>query len=147
MRLRYTAFASVMGFSALAALRFSSAGAAECEQLKQLKLAHVEITAAQSVAAGAFAPPAGAGAGGPGAPPGAYSRLPAFCRIAGTIRPTADSDIRFEVWMPASNGAGAWNGKFVGIGNGVWAGSITYASMIDPLSMGYATAAIDDGHQ
>ena len=143
MTLRYTGFASVMGFGALAALQLSSAEAAECEQLKTLKLAHVEITAAQSVAAGAFAPPAGAGAGGPGAPPAAYSHLPAFCRIAGTIRPTPDSDIRFEVWMPASG----WNGKFVGVGNGVWAGSITYASMIDPLSLGYATAATDDGHQ
>jgi len=61
----------------------------------------------------------------------------------GTIRPTPDSDIRFEVWMPASNG----NGKFVGVGNGVWAGSIAYSSMRDPLSMGYATAATDDGHQ
>ena len=141
---RYTALASVTGFAALAALRFSSADAAGCEELKGLKLTHIEITAAQSIAAGAFTPPAGAGGGGPGAPPGAYSKLPAFCRIAGTIRPTADSDIRFEVWMPAST---AWNGKFVGVGNGVWAGSITHASMIDPLSMGYATAATDDGHQ
>ncbi|WP_426703046.1 tannase/feruloyl esterase family alpha/beta hydrolase [Rhodanobacter sp. Col0626] len=45
--------------------------------------------------------------------------------------------------MPASG----WNGKFVGVGNGAWAGSITYAAMIDPLSKGYATAATDDGHQ
>ena len=45
--------------------------------------------------------------------------------------------------MPASG----WNGKFVGVGNGVWAGSITYSAMIEPLSMGYATAATDDGHQ
>jgi Tannase and feruloyl esterase len=120
-----------------------NASAAECEELAGLELANVEITIAQNVAAGAFKPPEGAGAGGPAAPPGAYSRLPPFCRVAGTIRPTADSDIRFEVWMPASS----WNGKFVGVGNGVWAGSITYASMIEPLSMGYATAATDDGHQ
>src|SRR3954470_18337191 len=113
MTLRYTGFASVMGFGALAALHLSSAEAADCEQLKTLELAHVEITAAQSVAAGAFTPPAGAGAGGPGAPPAAYARLPAFCRVAGTIRPTPDSDIRFEVWMPAANG----NRKFVGVGN------------------------------
>jgi feruloyl esterase len=143
MRFRYTTVASIVGVSALAALRCSSAAAADCEALRNLQLAHVEITGAQSVAAGAFTPPAGAGGGGPGAPPAAYSHLPAFCRVAGTIRPTADSDIRFEVWLPASN----WNGKFVGVGNGVWAGSITHASMIEPLSMGYATAATDDGHQ
>jgi len=126
-----------------AALHIASAGAMECEQLTGVKLAHTEITLAQTVAAGAFQPPSGAGGGGPGTPPGAYMHLPPFCRVAGTIRPTADSDIRFEVWMPTSG----WNGKFVGVGNGVWAGSITYFSMVEPLSMGYATAATDDGHQ
>jgi hypothetical protein len=119
------------------------ANAAECERLAGLKLAHTEITVAQSVAAGAFKLPEGAGMGGPPAPPDAYAHLPAFCRVAGTLRPTGDSDIRFEVWLPTSH----WNGKFVGVGNGVWAGSITYFSMVEPLSMGYATAATDDGHQ
>jgi hypothetical protein len=135
----------VLACCALAsALHLTAARAADCEKLAGLKLARTEITLAQNVAAGAFTPPAGAGAsGGPGGPPAAYSRLPPFCRVAGTIRPTADSDIRFEVWMPASN----WNGKFVGVGNGVWAGSITYYSMVDPVVMGYATAATDDGHQ
>ncbi len=130
-------------FAYAAVLHITGANAAACEQLAGLKLAHTEITLAQSIAAGAFEPPEGAGSGGPPAPPGAYSHLPPFCRVAGTIRPTADSDIRFEVWMPASS----WNGKFVGVGNGVWAGSITYFSMVQPLSMGYATAATDDGHQ
>lgn len=125
----------------LGTLQAQQVQAAECAQLATLKLAHVEITRAESVAAGAFEPPAGAG--GFGVPPGAYQHLPAFCRIAGTLRPTPDSDIRFEVWLPASS----WNGKFLGTGNGVWAGSITYFSMIAPLSMGYATAATDDGHQ
>src|SRR5882762_142931 len=126
-----------------AALYITSADATECEQLTGLKLAHTEISLAQTVAAGAFQPPSGAGGGGPGAPPGAYTHLPPFCRVAGTIRPSSDSDIRFEVWMPTTG----WNGKFVGVGNGVWAGSITYFSMVEPLSMGYATAATDDGHQ
>jgi len=127
----------------LASLCSMAVRAGDCEQLAQLKLPHTEITRAESVAAGAFSPPSGSGGGGPGAPPGAYSHLPAFCRVAGISRPTADSDIRFEVWLPAEG----WNGKFVGTGNGVWAGSITYFSMIEPLLKGYATAATDDGHQ
>ncbi|HEY4214809.1 MAG TPA: tannase/feruloyl esterase family alpha/beta hydrolase [Steroidobacteraceae bacterium] len=137
--------APITGLAFMAALCVLHArnALADCAQLAGLKLAHTQITLAQSVAAGAFNPPPGAGAGGPGAPPGAYAQMPAFCRVAGTIRPTSDSDIRFEVWMPAAN----WNGKFVGVGNGVWAGSITYFSMVQPLSMGYATAATDDGHQ
>jgi hypothetical protein len=124
-----------------AVLHLHTADAAQCEELTALKLPHTEITLAQSVAAGAFEPPQGLDA--PGMPPAAYDKLPPFCRVAGTIRPTADSDIRFEVWLPASG----WNGKFVGTGNGVWAGSITYFSMVEPLLQGYATAATDDGHQ
>ena len=44
--------------------------------------------------------------------------------------------------MPASG----WNGKFVGIGNGVWAGTISYFELGAPLSRGYAVAATDTGH-
>jgi len=64
--------------------------------------------------------------------------------VAGTIKPTPDSDIRFEVWMPT---AANWNGKFIGVGNGAWAGLISYPEMVESLSRGYATAATDDGHQ
>jgi feruloyl esterase len=132
----------LVGAVAFAAFHAQPAGAVQCAQLADLKLPHASITSAQSVAAGAFKPPAGGGAG-LGAPAADYSRLPEFCRVAGTLRPTADSDIRFEVWLPASG----WNGKFVGTGNGVWAGSIVAASMAEPLAKGYATMATDDGHQ
>src|SRR4030095_6350744 len=92
----------------VAALALSSkpAAAQTCEKLSGLKLANTTITSAQSVAAGEFPPPSG-----PAAP---YKELPAFCRVTGVIRPTTDSEIKFEVWMPSSG----WNGKFQGIGNG-----------------------------
>jgi hypothetical protein len=41
-------------FASAAALHVTSGHAAECEQLSSLKLAHTEITLAQTVAAGAF---------------------------------------------------------------------------------------------
>ena len=69
--------------------------------------------------------------------------LPAFCRVIGTLRPSADSDIRFEVWLPASG----WNGKFHGVGNGGFAGTINYAGLVDAVRNGYATASTDTGHQ
>ncbi|HTY48840.1 MAG TPA: tannase/feruloyl esterase family alpha/beta hydrolase [Steroidobacteraceae bacterium] len=138
---RNSMLACLAGAAALAALPLQAARAADCAGLAGLQLSHVQITAAESVAAGAFRPPAGGG--GMGAPPAAYGHLPAFCRVAGTIRPTPDSDIRFEVWMPAAG----WNGKFVGTGNGVWAGSVVSSSMVAPLTEGYATMATDDGHQ
>ena len=116
--------------------------ATSCAALsEELKLPDVTITLAAEVPAGGLKLAAAGGA--PGGPPMNVGALPAFCRVAGTARPTADSDIRFEVWMPLSG----WNGKFVGGGNGVWAGAIAYGDMVTPLSHGYATAASDVGHQ
>ena len=107
--------------AAVACLLVTSAHAAtSCAALAQeLRLPNTTITLAAEVAAGSFTLPA---PGGPGGPSMDLSSLPSFCRVAGTIRPTADSDIRFEVWMPLTD----WNGKFVGGGNGVWAVSIAY---------------------
>jgi hypothetical protein len=120
----------------------SAHAAASCADLAAtLKIANATITTAVEVPAGGFKLPGPGGAGG--GPPMDLSSLPAFCRVAGTLRPTADSDIRFEVWMPLTG----WNGKFVGGGNGVWAGSIAYGDMVGPLARGYAVAASDVGHQ
>ena len=96
------------------------------------------ITLAQSVAAGAFTPP------GPAAPGGAqaFSTLPAFCRVAATLAPTSDSDIKIEVWLPATG----WNRKLQAVGNGGWAGTISYSAMAEALRRGYATASTDTGH-
>ena len=69
--------------------------------------------------------------------------LPAFCRVEATARPTSDSDIKFEVWIPPAE---AWNGKFQGVGNGGYQGSIWYAAMATALRRGYATASTDTGH-
>jgi hypothetical protein len=105
-----------------------------------LQLKNATITAAVEVPAGSFKPAAAGGGGGPRMD---FSSLPAFCRVAGALHPTMDSDIRFEVWMPLEG----WNGKFVGGGNGVWAGSVAYGDMVGPLARGYAVAASDVGHQ
>ncbi|HYV03680.1 MAG TPA: tannase/feruloyl esterase family alpha/beta hydrolase [Blastocatellia bacterium] len=114
------------------------AAAQNCEKLAELKLANTTITAAQVVAAGAFTPPTGSAA--------PYKTLPAFCRVTGVIKPTTDSDIKFEVWMPSSG----WNGKFQGIGNGGFAGSISYGGPAGGLggaiARGYAAASTDTGH-
>src|SRR5207247_7171364 len=69
--------------------------------------------------------------------------LPAFCRVEGSARPTSDSDIRFEVWIPPAD---AWNGKLEGVGNGGYSGAIGYAAMAAGLRRGYATASTDTGH-
>src|SRR5688572_24224654 len=81
---------------------------ASCERLASLSLPDATITVARTVDAGAFTPPPPAGGGVPsGGAAQAFAALPAFCRVAATLRPSDDSDIRIEVWMPAAE----WNGK------------------------------------
>src|SRR5215510_1910072 len=117
--------------------------AAPCESLAGLKLADTTITMAQSVAAGAFSPGGGGRAGGGRGGGAQFADLPAFCQVAATIKPTSDSDIKIEVWLPASN----WNGKFEAVGNGGWNGNIDQNALATGVRRGYATASTDTGHE
>ncbi len=116
------------------------AGAATCRQLATLSLANTTITLADSVSAGAFKPETPF-TEAPIAPN--YTRLPAFCRIVATVRPTKDSEIKFEVWLPLAG----WNGNFQAVGNGAWSGQIWHPFMASALAAGYATANTDTGHE
>lgn len=115
-----------------------ASAAGDCSSLASLKLLHTTITVAQSVAAGAFTQPPEKLA----MTNGTYDKLPAFCRVAGVLKPTADSNIRFEVWMPLEN----WNHKFQGVGNGGFAGYLPFPDMGAPLALNYAPAGTDTGH-
>src|SRR5712691_11088094 len=110
----------------------SSAGTA-CANLAALTIPNITIKSASPVAAGPFTPPGASAA----------MTLPAVCRVEAIARPTSDSDIKFEVWIPPVD---AWNGKFEGVGNGGYQGSISYAAMATALRRGYATAGTDTGH-
>jgi len=112
---------------------------ATCESLSTFALPHVQVTLAQTVAAGQFALPNARGGGRGG---NAFANLPAFCRVAATLTPSTDSDIKIEVWLPASG----WNGKLQAVGNGAWAGNISYPAMANALAAGYATVSTDTGH-
>jgi feruloyl esterase len=111
--------------------------AGSCEDLASLSLPNTTITLAQPVAAGELSVP-----GGRGGAPVSYKDLPAFCRVAATLRPSSDSDIKIEVWLPSSG----WNGKFQAVGNGGWAGVISYRELSEGVRRGYATASTDTGH-
>lgn len=104
-----------------------------CSSLAALTIPDVTVNAATLVAAGQFTPPNS---------PVALT-LPAFCRVEATARPTDDSEIKIEVWIPPAD---TWNGKFQGVGNGGYQGSISYAAMATALRRGYATASTDTGH-
>jgi feruloyl esterase len=130
-----TALASA---AALLIAHVEPAGAASCESLTSLSLPDTTITMAQVVAPGAFTAPSARG--GRGTNP--FANLPSFCRVAATLKPTSDSDIKVEVWLPANG----WNGKFQAVGNGGWAGTISYPAMAEALRRGYATTSTDTGH-
>src|SRR5205807_4440395 len=124
---------AVLAAFALGAVGHAGAAGQACEQLTGLRLQDTTVTMAESVAAGAFTPPR---------IPNAQPVSVAFCRVAGSIKPTSDSDIRFELWLPASG----WTGRYESVGNGGFAGNIRYDSMTGPLLGGSAVASTDDGH-
>ena len=105
---------------------------ADCGALKSVGLPDTTIVSATAVS-GTFTPPVG----------NPVPDMPAFCRVAGIIRPTADSEIHFEVWLPESG----WNQKYLGVGNGGFAGTIDYNALGGNVKRAHATAATDTGHQ
>ena len=101
-----------------------------CESLTGLQLPHTTITSAATVAAGPLSDTVAVIG-------------PARCEVKAVTRPTKDSEIKFALWLPPSG----WNGKYVQIGNGGWAGAIPYRNFVDSLTRGYAVAGTDDGHE
>jgi feruloyl esterase len=73
----------------------------------------------------------------------AAAQTATHCRVSITLRPTADSEIKSEVWLPP---AGVWNGKFLMEGGGGFVGSINTGGMANAVREGYASASTDTGH-
>jgi feruloyl esterase len=113
------------------------APAIPCTNLVKAAFPDAKVTLAEAHEAGVFAPPGGGGGFGPSS-----FQTAAFCRVAATLTPSADSDIKMELWLPTD-----WNGKFVMVGNGAWSGAVSYFAMVEPLSRGYAVASTDTGHE
>jgi len=101
-----------------------------CEGLLTLTIAGATITSAQT------GPPANV----PNAD--TVRSLPPFCRVTATLKPTSDSVIKVEVWLPVNR----WNGKLQSVGNAAWGGVIPYSAMAAAVAAGYASAATDTGH-
>ena len=125
--------AAVVAAAVFGTVQHTDAAGRACDALTGLTLKDTTITTAESVAAGAFTPPR---------VPNAQPIAVAFCRVAGTIKPSSDSDIKFELWLPASG----WTGRYESVGNGGFAGNIPYNAMINPMLGGSAVAGTDDGH-
>lgn len=125
-----------LALGSLLVLSTPAAIAGSCEALAGTKVGHAMVTASETVPAGAPAPSSKGNS--------TDTVKIGYCRVQMTSRPTRDSDIRLELWVPTGE---AWNGKFEQVGNGGFAGAIPYASMARVLAGGYAVAGTDDGHQ
>ena len=107
--------------------------ASDCARLASLGLPRAVVLSAEFHEAGQFKD-------------AGDKRLPnqtAFCRVVGSATPSSDSDIRFEVWLPAA----AWNGRLWGVGNGDFAGSISQPALNSRMADGYAAVGTDAGHR
>ena len=114
---------------AAAMLHLAPASAATCIDIASLALPNTTITLTQAYLAGATV------SGNTKAPVD-------LCRVAGTIKPGPQSNVRFEVWIPTDE---FWNGKYQQVGNGGFAGSIPLGAIANAASRGYAAAGTDDG--
>ena len=111
-----SAFIRVHRRAVLFLLVATPAFAASCESLATLKLPATTITEARVVTD--------------------------YCKVAATLRPSADSDIKIEVWLPTSG----WNGKYQAVGNGGWSGAIVTPALAKAVRDGYAASSTDTGH-
>lgn len=122
---------------ALAAARTATAQpdpGKSCAALAAQSLESTTIKSAEAVTSGTFSPP---GSSNP------IANLPPFCRVVGVISPTKQSEIVFEVWMPLEK----WNGRYTGVGNGGWAGLVSYGALAEQVRRGNAAASTNTGHE
>src|SRR5438309_1430340 len=107
-----------------------AAHAVDCSSLISVTSDSSTMTAADSIT-----PPATIG--------GAAVTVP-FCRVQGTARPTSDSEIKFEVWLPPT--ASAWTGRMKVNGTGGYAGATPYARLAQDVGDGFVSAGSNMGH-
>lgn len=105
---------------------------AHCAALEQETLPVAGTLTAEAVAAGKLVDPEDRALD-----------APALCRIHGQLTPVPESHIGVEIWLPASG----WNGRYYQLGNGGFAGNISFASLASELRRGNAVAMTDTGHQ
>jgi hypothetical protein len=131
-----------IGFLLAATLSPIRTSANACEGLVELKLENTRVNSARTIARGGFIlPPDNASVSTDFFT--AFKSLRAFCRVAGTIQPSSDSRIGFEVWLPVSG----WNGKYEGAGSGGFGGSFNYYRLAEAVNAGYVGSSTDTGHQ
>lgn len=109
------------------------AATGDCQSLASDSVANAQITTAQTIAAGSFTPP--------GSSTPITLSVP-VCRVVATVSTRPSEQVGIEVWLPASD----WNGRFEGLGSGGFGGSINYTALAAAAARGFATANTGTGH-
>lgn len=112
-------FAAVLTALALGA----AAPQPDCAALAGEKLAGGRVLSAQAVTSGFDAP--------------------TFCRVKVQLRPSAGSQVGVEIWLPLQG----WDGRYVQLGTGGFAGTIPEAGLAAEVRRGSAAAVTDTGHR
>jgi Tannase and feruloyl esterase len=71
----------------------------------------------------------------------AFNDLPPWCQVTAKIRPTPDSDINVQVWLPIQR----YNSRYLGAGNGGYGGSHFQSELAQGVANGFATSTTDMG--
>lgn len=104
-----------------------------CDSLTGTTVAGGKVISAAAIPAGSYTPTGETTA---------ITGLPAFCRVTVLMRPSVDSNVNVEIWMPRQD----WNGRYLATGNGGGAGSIAYVTgLVEGLKRGFAVANTDLG--
>lgn len=115
---------------ALAGICGGAHAATDCTSLAAVTTADSTVSAATVVAAGTVI----SGATAP----------VAFCRVQGVARPSSDSEIKWEVWLPLANAD--WTGRMKVNGTGGYAGATPYSRLAQDIGDGFVTAGGNMGH-
>ena len=127
------------GYTPLASIGFAQASKQACESLQMPHLEKTDLLSTTWVVAEAYTPPKPY----PNAKTMEF-QLSGHCIVKLAAHPSADSDIRVELWLPE---ASSWNGKFLATGNGGYSSNIAYDQMAEAMERGYAVGGSNTGHQ
>jgi feruloyl esterase len=130
---RSVAVASTMLLACIACEPAAAGTPSSCASLTSFSYPNTTINSATSMP------------GGPYVAPDAwhlvFTNLPPYCMVSATIAPTSDSSIGVQVWMPTAR----YNGRYLGTGNGGYAGGFFQSELADGINRGFATANTDMG--
>ncbi len=125
--------AALLGLAALTTHPAAAGTPTSCESLASFSFQNTTINSATSMPGGPYVAPDTWHL--------AFTNLPPYCQVNATIASTSDSSIGVQVWMPTQR----YTGRYLGTGNGGYAGGFFQSELAQGVNNGFATANTDMG--